>query len=146
MKNLYSFVRYVNLLAVLFFCLKLFAITQEGPMWEVPSYVFDKEGELYSIISTLLILEVVLVLVDYLVMKRIAFLARVMYMISLTFCFWAYIFSFNNFIFSLRGTQPFISMLIAKIIYWGFPLSCLLVVYLTIERIKGRNLVVRKKG
>jgi|GEM_PF-4151166 len=117
-------------------------------MWEVPSYVFDMEDELYSIISKLLILEVVLVLIDYLVMKRIAFLARVMYMISLSFCFWAYIYSSNNFILSLRGTQPFISMLITHIIYWGFPLSCLLVFYLTVARIKTtkQQLVVKKRG
>lgn len=137
-------VRFLNLLILLYFCFKLLAITQEGPYWEVPTYVFDEGRDVQDVIIFLFLIELMIIVIDAVFKRKLRWKSRFLYVVTLLLCFWMYGYSYNNFIFGLRSSQPFLSMLVSNIMYWGIPLSLLLVTYLTVARIKTIKQLTKK--
>ncbi|WP_020619354.1 hypothetical protein [Paenibacillus daejeonensis] len=126
--------RYLNLLALLMVAFKFLAVIQDGPGWEIPSYVIEEGGQLLSIIFILLFLEFILLFLDLYFKKKMRASAWGLYIGLVLICYWLHLSEFNNFFMNLQFKLPFVSMLMTHYLFWGVPLSLVAVIYLTLQR------------
>lgn len=132
--------RYVGMLMLLILSFKLLFVTQTGPGWEVPTFVFDEIREIQSKMIFLFLVEIVLIIYDAVKKNKPGTLSLLLYIPAVLFSFIIYSYGSEQVIFNLQGDAPILSAIVANSLFIGVPIACLLAGTLTYFRWKkGRD-------
>lgn len=128
--------RYVGFLILLILSFNLLSVTQTGPGWEVPTFVFDEIRNIQTKMSFLYLVEIVLIIYDVVKKNRPGILSLFLYIPAVLLSFIIYSYGSEQVIFNLQGDAPFLSALVSNSLIIGVPIACLLAGALTYLRWK----------
>ncbi|MNC12685.1 hypothetical protein D3C75_604100 [compost metagenome] len=128
--------RYVGILILLILSFRLLSVTQTGPGWEVPTFVFDEIRKIQNKMSFLYLVEIVLIIYDAFNKNKPGTLSLVLYITAVLLSFIIYSYGSEQVIFNLQGNAPLLSALVSNSLFIGLPIACLLAGTLTYLRWK----------
>ncbi|KUP24590.1 hypothetical protein [Paenibacillus sp. DMB5] len=123
--------RYVGILILLILSFKLLSVTQTGPGWEVPTFVFDEIRKIQNKMIILFLVEIVLIIYDAVKKNKPGTLSLLLYIPAVLFSFIIYSYGSEQVIFNLQGDAPILSAIVSNSLFIGVPVACLLAGTLT---------------